>query len=83
MMEVNSDPLRQALPDISLRITIEKAVWDFLRDEDARQLAKTTAIGKMWAISMRIQETTKIKIRTGRSFIPTGSARETALVGLI
>ena len=42
IMEVNADPLRQTLPDVSLRITIEEAVRDFLRDEEARQLAKTT-----------------------------------------
>ena len=42
IMEVNSDPLHRTVPDASLRITIEEAVRDFLRDEEARQLAKTT-----------------------------------------
>ena len=42
IMEVNADPLRPVLPDVSLRITIEEAVRDFLSDEQARQLAKTT-----------------------------------------
>jgi integrase len=41
IMEVNADPLRPTRPD-SLRITIEEAVRDFLSDEQARQLAKTT-----------------------------------------
>lgn len=41
-MDVNADPLRQALPDVSLRVTVEEAVRDFLRDEEARHLAKTT-----------------------------------------
>ncbi|MGA7634313.1 MAG: hypothetical protein WCB11_26410 [Terriglobales bacterium] len=42
IMEVNADPLRPVLPDVSLRITIEEAVRDYLSDEQARQLAKTT-----------------------------------------
>jgi integrase len=42
LMEVNADPLRQPLPDNSLRVTIEQAVRDFLRDEQARKLAKTS-----------------------------------------
>jgi integrase len=41
-MEINADPLRQGPADDSLRITIEEAVGDFLGDEEARQLAKTT-----------------------------------------
>lgn len=42
LMEINADPLRQSPPDVSLRITIEEAVRDFLKDEEARKLAKTT-----------------------------------------
>jgi integrase/recombinase XerD len=42
IMEVNADPLRPLRPDVSLRITVEEAVRDFLSDEEARQLAKTT-----------------------------------------
>ncbi len=42
IMEVNADPLRPVRPDVSLRITVEEAVRDFLSDEEARQLAKTT-----------------------------------------
>jgi hypothetical protein len=41
IMEINADPLRPAVPEI-LRVTIENAVEDFLTDEEARQLAKTT-----------------------------------------
>jgi integrase/recombinase XerD len=42
LLEVNADPLRQEPPDKSIRITIEEAIRDFLADEQARQLAKTT-----------------------------------------
>jgi integrase/recombinase XerD len=42
LMELNADPLRQSPPDLSLRITIEEALQDFLKDEEARKLAKTT-----------------------------------------
>jgi site-specific recombinase XerD len=42
LMEINADPFRQTPPDDKIRITIEEAVRDFLADEQARQLAKTT-----------------------------------------
>jgi integrase len=42
LLEVNADPLREEPPDKSIRITIEEAIRDFLADEEARQLAKTT-----------------------------------------
>lgn len=42
LMEINADPLRPSAPQPGLRITIKHAVKDFLRDEEARQLAKTT-----------------------------------------
>jgi hypothetical protein len=42
-MEINADPLRQTPSDDNVRITVEEAVRDFLADEEARQLAKTTA----------------------------------------
>jgi len=41
-MEINADPLRQTPSDDNVRITVEEAVRDFLADEEARQLAKTT-----------------------------------------
>lgn len=41
LMEFNSDPLRP-VPDAALRITIDEAVRGFLKDEEARKLAKTT-----------------------------------------
>jgi integrase/recombinase XerD len=42
LMEINADPLRQTPSDNNVRITVEEAVRDFLADEEARQLAKTT-----------------------------------------
>jgi hypothetical protein len=42
LLEINADPLRQTPPDDNVRITVEEAVRDFLADEEARQLAKTT-----------------------------------------
>jgi len=41
-MEIKADPLRQTPSDDNVRITVEEAVRDFLADEEARQLAKTT-----------------------------------------
>jgi hypothetical protein len=52
-MEINADPLRQTPPDDNLRITIEEAVRDFLADEKARQLAKTTTCQGIVAISIK------------------------------
>ena len=40
--EAQADPLRKSEPAPSLRITIEHAVKDFLKDEEARQLAATS-----------------------------------------
>ena len=38
LMEIDADPMRKAPPEPSLRISIEQAVGDFLRDEAARKL---------------------------------------------
>ena len=42
LMEINADPLHKTSAEDNVRITIEEAVRDFLADEEARQLAKTT-----------------------------------------
>jgi integrase/recombinase XerD len=42
LMEANADPLCQAAPDASIRITIEESVRSFIEDEKARKLSKTT-----------------------------------------
>jgi len=41
-MEIDADPLKKAAPEPNWRITIERAVGDFLRDEEARKLQKTS-----------------------------------------
>jgi site-specific recombinase XerD len=41
-MEIDADPLRPAPPEPSWRITIEQAVRDFLCNEEARKLQKTS-----------------------------------------
>jgi integrase/recombinase XerD len=41
-LETTNDPLKPTDRTSSLRITIENAVGDFLQDEEACQLAKTT-----------------------------------------
>jgi hypothetical protein len=41
-MEIDADSLRQAPAEPSWRITIEQAVGNFLRDEEARKLQKTS-----------------------------------------
>jgi integrase/recombinase XerD len=41
LMEIDADPLKKAAPEPNWRITIEQAVGDFLRDEEARKLQKT------------------------------------------
>jgi hypothetical protein len=42
LMEIDADPMRKAPPEPNWRITIEQAVGDFLRDEEARKLQKTS-----------------------------------------
>ena len=42
LMEIDADPLKKAAPEPNWRITIEQAVGDFLRDEEARKLQKTS-----------------------------------------
>jgi integrase/recombinase XerD len=42
IMELNAEPAHKSPPEPSLRITIQEAVRDFLQDEKARQLAKTS-----------------------------------------
>jgi integrase/recombinase XerD len=58
-MDINADPLRQALPDVSLRVTVEEAVRDFLRDEEARQLAKTTTCQSRTLFQKQLMEWAK------------------------
>lgn len=42
LMEIDADPLKKAALEPNWRITIEQAVEDFLRDEGARKLQKTS-----------------------------------------
>ena len=42
LMEIDADPMRKVPPEPSWRISIEQAVGDFLRDEAARKLQKTS-----------------------------------------
>jgi integrase/recombinase XerD len=80
LMEANADPLRQAAPDASIRITIEESVRSFIEDEKARKLSKTTTCQSKtlfeqqllpWAKSQSpvfLDQLTTAKLREFRAF---------------
>jgi integrase/recombinase XerD len=69
LMEANADPLRQSPPEASLRIPIAEAVRDFLQDEEARQLAKTTTCQSKTLFDKHLLAWAKSQsLGSGRSF---------------
>jgi integrase len=84
-MEAEADPLRKGAPEPNYRITVEEAVSDFLRDEEARKLAKTSTCQSKTLLEKQLlawarreslnflDELTTAKLREFRAFWKNGA----------
>ncbi len=76
IIEADADPLRKVEIDPGLRITIEEAVKAFLRDEEARQLAKTSTCQSKTLLERQFLEWSRIEALTFLDELTTPRLRD-------
>jgi integrase/recombinase XerD len=76
LMEIDADPLKKAAPEPNWRITIEQAVGDFLRDEEARKLQKTSTCQSKTLLEKQLLGWTREQSLTFLDELTTAKLRE-------